>query len=293
MMNADEVEAARRVGFFAGTLLVGTLLVACGGGGGESSNNPLPAASTTIAPVTPVPATPTPAVAVVSGVVVDLASGSPLPGITIATSPYTVGAPYSSVAKTGSDGAFSFDAATGKYEVLIGSESAAPVDNRPTLHMSITISTGTNVVLAPVPAPYPDVTYAPSQLGGTLRLGLLSAPEQDCLNGANQGRAQLGLNLLIPDEFLLENSIALLQEELLQNTDTPVPLFAYAQPFVSPSGLTTSSGFQSCSGWTGPAYSYIIGNPPYGSATNNANIYYGASLDAGHFGAQMWLSDPR
>jgi hypothetical protein len=179
--------------------------------------------------------------------------------------------------------------------LVIGTNSAT--DTRATLHEKIVLNPGNNVLTAATPAPEPDVTPLPSQVAGALRLMTLSSVQADCLSGANAGRAQDSLLLLIPDEYLQEDAIADAAEEIAQNTDTPTPLFAYSQPFGAVSGMTTEANFSPCDTWTGPSYSYVRGSPPYAFATNASNIWYGATLvnaqSAGTYGSQLWMNDPR
>jgi hypothetical protein len=152
---------------------------------------------------------------------------------------------------------------------------------------------GANAITQGVPSPEPDVTLAPSQVSGNFRLAELNSNEQDCVSGANQGRAQDSLVALIPDEQLEEQARASVAGEIIQQTDTPSqPANSYGA--IGENGFTTSSGFSSCDSWTGPTYSYVSGNPPYPYSTNASNIYYGASYGgSGNYGAQNWAVDLR
>jgi hypothetical protein len=151
-----------------------------------------------------------------------------------------------------------------------------------------------------VPSPEPDVTLSPAQASGAYRLETLSTSQSSCLSGANTGRTADSLPVIVPDESLLELADATVDEEIQQNTDTPSPLFGAGETgFVSSFtvGGTTSANFNPCSQWTGTSYSYVSGNPPYGYATNSADIYYGADLlpamTSGTYGTQLWGQDPR
>jgi hypothetical protein len=268
------------------------LLAACGGGGGSSGGGggTLPIVTPTNPPVT---------TSSVSGTVVDEAANSPLAGVQVAIAPFTVGATPNPVATTAANGTFSFTTTPGHYLLVIGSN--LPNDTRTTLHVGEQLVAGANALTLPTPTAPPNVTFTTAQTSGNFRLEALSANQQSCLTGANQGRTNLSLPLLVPDEFLTENANAVLQEEIAQKTDTPAPLFGYTQPFGptgttgSVSGLTTSVGFLPCSSWTGPSYSYVNGNPPFGFATNASNIWYGADGQSStpHYGIQIWLSDIR
>lgn len=276
----------RRVAYASAFVLFTAALAACGGGGAGGITPPSGGASETPSPI------PT---ANASGTVVDYASNAPLSGVPIAIANWTPGALPSPVATTDSNGKFAFNAAVGTYLLVVGSNS--PTDTRATLHEKIVLSSGSNTLAASMPQPEPDVTPLPSQIAGALRLMALSSTQQDCLTGANQGRANLSLPLLVPDEYLEEDAIADTTEELAQNTDTPSPLFSYAQPYGTVSGMTTEANFNPCDTWTGPGYSYVSGSPPYGSATSTTNTWYGAGIvptqSGGTFGSQSWSNDPR
>ncbi|HET9394194.1 MAG TPA: hypothetical protein VFO29_11830 [Candidatus Rubrimentiphilum sp.] len=267
--------------------IASTLLSACGGGGG---GNP-------ILPI--IPTNPPVTTSSVSGTVVDETTNAPLAGIQIAIAPFTVGATPSPVATTAANGTFSFTTTPGHYLLVVGSNS--PSDTRTTLHVGEQLAAGANALTLPTPTAPPNVTLTAAQTSGNFRLQTLSANQQNCVTAANQGRANLPLPLLVPDEFLSEDAGAIVQEAVAQSTDTPSPLFGFTQPFGptgasgNVTGLTTSTNFSSCGAWTGPSYSYVNGNPPFPYATSAANIWYGAdwSSATGHYGAQLWLSDIR
>jgi hypothetical protein len=261
------------------------ILAGCGGGGGGGTS--LPSGGGTLPTMTPT-SMPTSGPASVAGTVIDEQSSSALAGVQVALSPWVTGATPSPVATTNASGQFSFTTTAGSYMVTIGSNS--PTDTRATLHFGVVLAAGSNTLTLPTPSAYAGVTYTSAQTNGSLRLMALSATQQDCLTGANAGRSANSLPLLVPDEFLEENAIAVNAQEDAQATDQPTPLFGYTQPFGSISGLATSFGFDPCDLWT-DGYSYTSGNPPYTAATTSSNVWYGADVDetnAPHYGAQMW-----
>jgi hypothetical protein len=150
----------------------------------------------------------------------------------------------------------------------------------------------------------PNVTLTAAQTSGNFRLTTLSGNQLSCYTAANAGRVQLGLPQLIPDEYLTEAATALIQEEVAQNTDTPTPLysgpggnvFSFLTAIGSYNDLSdsTSGQFPTCSSWTGPAYSYIVGNPPFAYASSLSSTYYGANQSAvnPNYGAQLWSGGP-
>jgi hypothetical protein len=272
------------------------LLVACGGsggGGGGSVNPPTPIpTATSTAKTSPTPSpTPSAFAATASGTVVDYAADTPLSGVQVGLAPYTVGATPVPEATTNASGQFSFTTVPGTYLLVIGSNS--PSATTATLHETVTLTAGTNVLTGATPQPLPDVTPVPSQTAGALRLMALNSVQQDCLSGMNAGRSAHSLPELVPDEYLEEDAIVWNDEEVAQATDTPSPL--WGQNIVGPYGsynyVDTEIGFSPCDSWTN-TYSFTSGNPPYPSAINSANIWYGANVDAG-YGAQLWMTDPR
>lgn len=277
-------------------VLASTLaLAACGGGGGASTGS-----------MPPVVATMTPATQTASarGTLVDAATSAPLAGVRVALAPWQHGAPIVASATTANDGSFSVGASPGTYLLVAGSDAAT--DPRATLHLRVALVAGATTVTGPVPATEPDVTYTPAQLGGTLRLALLSSDEQNCIAAANVGRQQAGLAALVPDELLLEQARAELSEQFAQDTDTPSPLYpaAGAATFVFPGLVATTHSeqdFPTCGSWSGPAYSYQPNTPPYTEATSAANVWYAAAfapkgstaISHASYGAQFWEHDPR
>jgi hypothetical protein len=288
-----------KTGAFGALALAAAVLAACGGGGGGSTpaTNP-PSGTPTPTPTSSPTHSPSPspspsASAAVSGTVVDYAANTPLAGVKVAIAAWTVGAAPTPMATTAANGTFSFSVAPGQYLLYIGSNS--PTDTTATLHQSITLTSGANTLTGATPIPAPDVTPIASQTGGALRLMAMNAVQQDCVTGANTGRANNALPLFVPDEYLEEDAIAINAEENAQATDQPTPLFGYPQPYGSPNDLATSSGFSPCDQWTN-TYSFTNGNPPYTSMTTVTNIWYGAiidEIDNPHYGAQLWANDPR
>jgi|GEM_PF-5574496 len=156
-----------------------------------------------------------------SGKVVDYARNRPLADVAVSIAPYVRRA--ASVVKTTTDrsGYFSFTAEPGQYLLTVGSGSSRGTSA--TLHEAIMLVPGMNKVNGMTPVSEPDVIPTLSQNRGALRLMALSPVALDCINGANQGRLQFGLGLLVPDEYLEEDAIAVNTEQTAQNTDLPVP----------------------------------------------------------------------
>jgi len=245
-------------------------------------------------------ATPTPAplpaatTASVTGTVVDEGSNAPLAGVAVAVASWAPGstpAPSAQVATTTGTGGFSFTVPAGSYLLTIGSNSTS--GPQATLNVGVTLAGGANPLTLPTPAALPNVTYTAAQTSGNFRLMTLSASQQDCLNGANAGRASASLGALIPDEFLEEDVEATLAEEVAQSTFQPSPLFALAsQPFGTPNEMVdAATGFSVCDQYTN-GYSFgSTNNPPYGYATNGSNVWYGGDVDTAaspYYGSQAW-----
>jgi hypothetical protein len=232
---------------------------------------------------------------------VDYAANTPLSGISVSIASFDHGAPTSPVATTTATGAFTFTTSPGTYLLVIGSNTSG--DTTTTLHQKITLTAGVNALAFVVPPTEPNVTYTAAQMSGNYRLMALAGNQLSCVAGANAGRVAASIPQLVPDEALMEYAVALAQEEAGQNTDTPSPLFAGVLSIGASLGLTafggatTSVGFSPCSSWTGQAYSYVNGNPPYAFATSSTNVWYGAqqisSAGAVPYGAQLWSPDPR
>ncbi len=309
----DRFLALRTAGLAAITMIAA---IGCGGGGGGSTAVPAPTSAppgqpvqqqTPTVPVSPAP-TPTSSPsgtgpASVSGSVVDFASNTPLGGVNVALAPYTHGAAAVPQATTAPNGTFSFATTAGIYLLVIGSD--VPSDTRTTIHQRLVVNPGSNPLAAATAKPEPNVTPFPSQLTSNFRLTSFSGDQLDCFNGANRGRAGIGLNPLVPDEYATETANATAQEAVGQDTDTPLPMFraesyVYASALGSTGllGLTDEENFVPCSAWTGPNYSYVSGNPPYPFATDPGSIWYGVSILPArsiqiNYGQQLWLKDPR
>jgi hypothetical protein len=283
----------------AGAGILVASFAACGGGGGGSTvaaPAPSPSSSGYVEPISP-------GAANVSGTVVDYVTNTPKPGVTIATAAYVAGASPAPIATTDATGSFHIAMPPGTYLLVIGSNS--PADTTTTLHTKITVTAGADLLAAPMATAPPNVTLTAAQTSGNFRLTTLSGNQLSCYTAANAGRVQLGLPQLIPDEYLTEAATALVQEEVAQNTDTPAPLFGsgVGSVFEFSANLggfdagqsTTSFGFAQCSTWTGVAYSYVAGNPPYSSATSSSSLWYGANQSAlaSEYAAQAWQGDPR
>ena len=237
-----------------------------------------------------------------SGRVVDYERNAPLADIPISIAPYVRRAASVVKTKTDRSGYFSFTAEPGQYLLTVGSGSS--LGTRATLHQAIALVRGMNNLKGMTPVSEPDVIPTLSQNRGALRLMALSPIALDCIKGANQGRLRFGLGLLVPDEYLEEDAIAVNTEQTAQNTDLPVPLFGFTQPYGVVSGLATSAMFEQCAAWTGLSYSYKPEYPPYRFSTDPGVIWFGASFVPSTFpkpqpvgkpayGVQMWMNDPR
>ncbi len=237
-----------------------------------------------------------------SGRVVDYARDTPLAGIAVSIASYVRGAAPVVKATTDESGYFSFTAGPGEYLMTVGSGSS--LGTRATLHEAITLAPGMNTVEGMKPVSEPDVLPTLSQKRGALRLMALSPVAIDCVKGANQGRLRFGLRLLVPDEYLEEDAIAVNTEQTAQNTDLPVPLFGFTQPYGVVGGLATSAMFERCAAWTGLSYSYRRENPPYRFSMDPGLVWFGASFVPSAFpkpqpagkpayGVQLWAGDPR
>jgi hypothetical protein len=273
------------------------LLVACSGGGGGGNPMP-PTGGPTATPVVTPTATPTPVVANASGKVVDEAANTPLSGITVAIAAQSAGAAYNTVATTAADGTFAFSTAPGAYVLRIGDGSTT--GPKATLYQAITLNAGTDALHGITPGTAAGITYTAAQTSGNFRLEALTANAANCLSGANSGRTG-SLPQMVPDEYLTEVADAWLQAEIAQSTDTPTSAGLNSildAAFQSEAGKvvgSTSMDAGSCTAWTGPAYSYVNGNPPYPFATNALNVRYGAAFGVGNttYGDQIWTIDPR
>jgi hypothetical protein len=196
-------------------------------------------------------------------------------------------------ATTNASGQFSFTTTPGKYLLIVGPNSSTATTA--TLHETVTLASGPNILTAQTPQPEPDVTPQASQIAGALRLMALNSVQQDCLTGMNTGRAGASLTALVPDEYLEEDVLAINAEEDAQATDTPTPLFGGYVLYGQFSDMATSAGFNPCDTWT-DGYSFTSGNPPYQAATNASNIWYGGVVDETnypYYGSQLWATDPR
>jgi hypothetical protein len=261
--------------------------------------------------------------ATATGTVVDYAANTPLSGVPVAIAPNTLGATPSPVATTNANGQFSFTAAAGTYLLVIGSNTPVTPTNTTgattTLTTQITLKAGANALTAPIPPVEANVTPTASQLSGNFRLTALSGTQLDCFTGANQGRSQDSLPLMIPDEYLTESATAGSQQAAIEggngalgadpllNSATaagPNGVFTYETSIGGiPANAGTADGFGvpgvACDTFTGPSFSYVSGSDPFPFATNAANIYYGVDAVVGTpnaidgAAAQLWAIDPR
>jgi hypothetical protein len=228
--------------------------------------------------------------------VVDYSTNSGLGGVPVAINPGGSGVPYTVVATTAPNGTFTFTAPPGTYELAVGSNSSS--DNvRATAHEVIAIYAGqANPLTAPIPSPIPQVTLAPSETSGNFRLATLTATEQNCFSGINTGRAANSLPLLIVDEVSLELSRDVLAEELVQNSDTPSPLYSNPAASLLPPGfdvLSTGVGFSSCSAYT-DTYTFNSSSVPYPVAIQPTVTWFAGSFGSGslNYSNEVFGIDP-
>lgn len=224
-MKPNSVPTMKRL--ILGTLVIAAgTLAACGGGGGITPGG---GPSPTVSPTQTATPTPPPTTTQASGTVVDDASGSPLAGVQVAlmawpsvpptTAESAMPTPYP-VATTNAQGQFTFSAPNGHYILVIGSNS--PSDTRATVHDNTTLTGGTQPLEAPTAWPIPDVTPPPSELTHNYRLQTLDTTRQTpCLSEVNVDRAKLGLQPVVPDEWLEENAIEYNDAQIINITGAP------------------------------------------------------------------------
>ena len=303
---------------------LGLTVTACGGGGASSGPSGAlpPTTSATPSPVAPPQQTTLSCVrsapgvsssagpVVASGTVVDETSGAPLAGVPVALTAWAHGASALTAGSTDASGNFALSvSAPGQYLLVIGGNSGN--DGCATMHLPVTLASGSNPIAGPVPSPAPpQVTYTPPQEAGALRIAALTSDEQSCLVGTNQGRAQNNLAPLIVDEQLLEHVRAFLQEEVAQKTDVPSPMYDnhaftdFLFAFPGHIDMHSAQDYLGCAGWTSPSSSISEWSGPTGpSGPSNADSLSAANVWIGvtstgygpnsMFGAQMWEQDPR
>ena len=305
---------------------LGLTVTACGGGGGSSSG---PQAGA----VPPVVSTPAPTSApvqtqtlscvrstpgigsnagpvVATGTVVDASGGAPLAGVPVALTSWAKGASAVTSGTTDASGNFALSVSTaGQYLLVIGGN--VPSDGCASMHLPVTLASGSNAIAGPVPSPAPpQVTYTAPQSAGALRIATLTSDEQTCMIGTNQGRAMNGLPALVVDEELLEESHAYLQEELAQKTDEAYPMYANHQfsvfifAFPATVAMHSAQDYLGCAGWTSPSSTISEWQGPGGpsgpsnpDAMSPANAWIGVTSTGygpgSMFGAQIFEQDPR
>ena len=74
------------------------------------------------------------------------------------------------------------------------------------------------------------LTLTASQLSGNYRLTTLTGNNLDCFTGANQGRTNLGIPALVPDELETELMVAFVQELTASNPANPSPQIPNPSP---------------------------------------------------------------
>lgn len=280
------IEARMKITFLAiASLTAASFLAGCGTSQTIGANQPTP---------TPAPSATAAPNANVTGTVVDEGSNAPLAGVAVAMASWAPGstpAPSTQVATTTGTGGFTFTVTAGTYLLTIGSNSTS--GPQATLNVGVTLTGGANALTLPTPAPVANVTYTAAQTSGNFRLMMLTASQQDCLSGANAGRASATLGALIPDEFLEEDVEATLAEEVAQNTFQPNPLFALAsQPFGTPNEMVdAATGLSVCDQYSNGFSFGSPANPPFAYATNGSNVWYGGDVNTAaspYYGTQAW-----
>ena len=303
------------------TFAATSLLVACGGGGGggsatipgtPSGPNPTPTptsiittqptSSTTPAqtatPTTTATPTSLPTNATVSGTVVDFATNTALNGVNVWTAT-THGGPYTLATATTATGTFSFNWTPGQVLYLqIGTGNTTAT--QATLHAKFAINNGPNVLTVPTPPAVPNYVANAAQLSGHFRLMTLSSAQTECLTAANQGRTNLSLPLLVPDEILEEMAVANVANEVASNNDVPtgnITPSSYAGALNMGASnyawSTAAAGSGTCASYTG-TYSYTNTNPPWPFSSSPMYLWYGStespnsSGSTSNFAAQYW-----
>ena len=211
-------------------LAAAAILAACGGGGGGGSTtppvvtgpNPTPTASTTTA----------------KGTVISDSSGTPLAGIKVQVDPwiaYPTPGPTPTpiaVSTTDANGHFTVSEPNGTYLLVIGADAvntpppgfttpAPSATDTPipgasnwsaTIHDRIVLN-GQTTLIAPSMPPIPLYTPPATETGGSYRIATLDAlKEASCVLAYNQERISFGLPATVVDEWLVENSRAILAE---------------------------------------------------------------------------------
>ncbi len=201
-----------RIRISAVSVVLCSLLSACGGGGGSSTGGPLPGPTpcpsgyTGTAPNCVASQSTTTA----KGMLVDDVSGAPLAGVNVEVQPWisypTPGPSPTPVAvsTTAADGSFTVSQPNGTYMLVIGSDSPSDM-TRPTIHDKIILG-GQTILTAPTPAPIALVTPSAIQTSGKYRLSTIDTnTELPCITAFQNHRASLNLPKAVVDQWLVEN----------------------------------------------------------------------------------------
>ncbi|MGZ6198494.1 MAG: hypothetical protein ACXWNL_12660, partial [Vulcanimicrobiaceae bacterium] len=232
-----------------------------------------------------------------SGTVVDRDSNAPLGGISVAIEPWSAGATPMPEGTTAPNGTFAFAAQPGHYLLFLGSNS--PADTRATVHDNITLSSGTNALKAPNAPSVPTVTPPPSETSGNYRLMTLDTTVQTpCLQSVNQHRTTLGLQQLVPDEWLEENAFEYNQAQNNLNVTT----LGVGQQAMVTQHEDADNGDTLCSAWE----AFVFNSSDFGEwsaypiATATGTLWYGGAFlptgytkTPGTLGIEEWGYDPR
>ncbi|MHB8177943.1 MAG: hypothetical protein ACYDA5_05090 [Vulcanimicrobiaceae bacterium] len=267
------------------------LLAACGGGSGSSGGgnigNPLPPTPTTSP-------TSTPSTTNASGTLVNYQTGKGMGGVPVAIGVWNTPPPWpppagwtpppmTVVATTAPDGSFAFTAKNGHYLLQIGSNAtytppptwtpppttgtAPPPPGEPgitsvswqaTVHDNITLTGGNQVLVAPSMPPQPLVTNPAVQNGPDYRIATLTGVEAECLATMDVIDTQIGHPLLVPDEWLVENTRDINASQAATNT--------FGSGAIAVSKYNAFDGNINC-------YSSLMGNYQSAPASALATLY--------------------
>lgn len=200
--------------YMAGTLAVVALsLAACGGGGGGGTGGGggiLPTGGPSSTPAITTTAT---------GRVVSDTDGSPIAGVRVALRPWaacTTPTPTSvscptplpaPQATTAADGTFTLASApNGHYLLVIGDDTPGQTLTS-VVHDQITLTGGSQALVAPTMPPVPTITPPAWETGGAYRIATLNANDKECIARMDADRATRNLPALVEDEWLHESSV--------------------------------------------------------------------------------------
>ena len=286
-------------------------LAACGGAGtsGVLGGGPPPTATPTT----------TPSSTAARGTLVDDVTGAPLGGIKVRLDPWaqypTPGPTPTPIAEATTDpsGHFAITAPNGTYLLVIGPDS---VDTPPpgwstpapsatdtpipgasgwyaTVHDRLVLN-GQTTLVAPTMPPEPDFTPPGTELGGAYRLATIDPlTEAPCVLAYNQDRIAHGLPSAVVDEWLLENSRAIVSgERIASQTNSG----GTAQFLTGGTGHSSNSGGSNCAAATlGGTNGDFQGQS---QALNAQALWFSGYYKAydgiiSGFGASQFLVDPR